>query len=127
MISARPAPDSRTRLPLPVDRISSARSPGARPLLLSGLAVVLLYVVVYPLHGVHWAAGWDAPFYVVWARRAQAFGLSASNTGTRPGTVGLVASLSFDAAKLLFFVFLVLAVLTFLGGLVRGGPVRELW
>jgi hypothetical protein len=94
MISARPAPDSRTRLALPVDRISSARSPDARPLLLGGLAVVLLYVVVYPLHGVHWAAGWDAPSYVVWARRAQAFGLSASNTGTRPGTVGLVATLS---------------------------------
>src|SRR5438876_102193 len=94
MISARPAPDSRTRRPLPVHRISFARSPGARSLALGGLAVVLLYVVAYPLHGVHWAAGWDAPFYVVWARRAQAFGLSASNTGTRPGTVGLVATLS---------------------------------
>ena len=94
MISARPAPDSRTRRPLPVHRISFARSPGARSLALGGLAVVLLYVVAYPWHGVHWAAGSDAPFYVVWARRAQAFGLSASNTGTRPGTVGLVATLS---------------------------------
>jgi uncharacterized membrane protein YtjA (UPF0391 family) len=40
---------------------------------------------------------------------------------------GLVASLSFEAARLLFFVFLVLAVLTFLGGLLRGGSLRDRW
>jgi uncharacterized membrane protein YtjA (UPF0391 family) len=40
---------------------------------------------------------------------------------------GMVASLSFEAAQLLFVVFLVLAVLALLAGVVRGGPVRELW
>ncbi len=41
---------------------------------------------------------------------------------------GLVASLSFEAARLLFFVFLVLAVLIFLGSVARGGgSYRELW
>jgi uncharacterized membrane protein YtjA (UPF0391 family) len=40
---------------------------------------------------------------------------------------GLVASLSFEAARLLFFIFLVLAVLTFLGGVFRGGSVRDMW
>lgn len=39
----------------------------------------------------------------------------------------LVAAFSYDAAKLLFVVFLVLAVLALLAGAVRGGPVRELW
>jgi uncharacterized membrane protein YtjA (UPF0391 family) len=33
---------------------------------------------------------------------------------------GFVADMSFMAAKLLFFVFVVLAVLSFLGGLMRG-------
>jgi uncharacterized membrane protein YtjA (UPF0391 family) len=33
---------------------------------------------------------------------------------------GMVADLSFGAAKILFFVFLVLAVLAFLGGAFRG-------
>jgi uncharacterized membrane protein YtjA (UPF0391 family) len=32
---------------------------------------------------------------------------------------GWVASMSYDAAKILFFVFIVLAVLAFLGGLIR--------
>ena len=39
----------------------------------------------------------------------------------------LVAGLSFGAARLLFVVFLVLAVLTFCGGLVRGAPARDMW
>jgi uncharacterized membrane protein YtjA (UPF0391 family) len=34
---------------------------------------------------------------------------------------GLVADLSFGAAKIVFFVFIVLAVLAFLGGALRGG------
>lgn len=36
---------------------------------------------------------------------------------------GLVAGFSFEAAKILFFIFLVLAVLSFLGGAFRGRPV----
>jgi uncharacterized membrane protein YtjA (UPF0391 family) len=36
---------------------------------------------------------------------------------------GLMASLSFEAAKILFFVFIVLAVLAFLGGALRRPPV----
>lgn len=40
---------------------------------------------------------------------------------------GLVASFSFEAAQLLFVMFLVLAVLSLLAGVVRGGPVRDLW
>lgn len=35
---------------------------------------------------------------------------------------GLVANMSYDAAKILFFVFIVLAVLSFLGGLLRTPP-----
>jgi uncharacterized membrane protein YtjA (UPF0391 family) len=35
---------------------------------------------------------------------------------------GLVADLSFGIAKILFFVFLILAVLAFLGGAFRGRP-----
>jgi uncharacterized membrane protein YtjA (UPF0391 family) len=36
---------------------------------------------------------------------------------------GLVAGVAYDAAKILFFVFIVLAVLSFLGGfLQRGAP-----
>lgn len=36
---------------------------------------------------------------------------------------GLVADLSYGAAKIMFFVFLVLAVLAFLGGALRSPPV----
>jgi len=39
---------------------------------------------------------------------------------------GGVASLSFSAARILFFVFLVLAVLFFLGNMLRGSPNRDL-
>jgi uncharacterized membrane protein YtjA (UPF0391 family) len=35
---------------------------------------------------------------------------------------GLVADMSYSAAKIVFFVFLVLAVLSFLGGSFRGAP-----
>jgi len=35
---------------------------------------------------------------------------------------GFVASLSYDAAKIFFFIFIVLAVLSFLGGMVRQPP-----
>jgi uncharacterized membrane protein YtjA (UPF0391 family) len=35
---------------------------------------------------------------------------------------GLVADLSYGAAKILFFVFLVLAVLSFLGSAIRRAP-----
>jgi uncharacterized membrane protein YtjA (UPF0391 family) len=36
---------------------------------------------------------------------------------------GLVSGIAYDAAKILFFVFIVLAVLSFLGGFVwRGSP-----
>jgi uncharacterized membrane protein YtjA (UPF0391 family) len=36
---------------------------------------------------------------------------------------GLVANISYDAAKIQFFVFIVLAVLSFLGGVLRTPPV----
>jgi uncharacterized membrane protein YtjA (UPF0391 family) len=39
----------------------------------------------------------------------------------------LVAGLALDGARILFFVFLALAVLTFFGGVFRGTPVRDLW
>jgi uncharacterized membrane protein YtjA (UPF0391 family) len=35
---------------------------------------------------------------------------------------GLVANMSYDIAKIFFFVFIVLAVLSFLGGLLRTPP-----
>jgi uncharacterized membrane protein YtjA (UPF0391 family) len=40
---------------------------------------------------------------------------------------GVVASLSFEAARLLFFVFIVLAVIFFVGNAFRGGaPPRDI-
>jgi uncharacterized membrane protein YtjA (UPF0391 family) len=36
---------------------------------------------------------------------------------------GLVAGISLDAARILFFVFIVLAVLSFIGGAFRAPPV----
>lgn len=36
---------------------------------------------------------------------------------------GLVSGMAWDAAKILFFVFIVLAVLSFLGGVMRSPPV----
>ncbi len=38
---------------------------------------------------------------------------------------GLIADMSFVAAKIFFFIFIVLAVLFFLGGLFRGGAPRD--
>jgi uncharacterized membrane protein YtjA (UPF0391 family) len=40
---------------------------------------------------------------------------------------GLVAGVALDIARLLFFVFIVLAVLTFLGSFFRGQPLRDVW
>lgn len=39
---------------------------------------------------------------------------------------GGVAAMSFDAARILFFIFLVLAVLFFIGNFLRGAPPRDL-
>jgi uncharacterized membrane protein YtjA (UPF0391 family) len=39
---------------------------------------------------------------------------------------GFVASMSFEAAKILFFIFLVLAVLFFVGNFMRGAPPRDI-
>jgi uncharacterized membrane protein YtjA (UPF0391 family) len=35
---------------------------------------------------------------------------------------GLISGMAYDAAKILFFVFIVLAVLSFLGGMIRTPP-----
>jgi len=39
---------------------------------------------------------------------------------------GAVASISFEAARIFFFIFLVLAVIFFVGNFVRGAPPRDL-
>jgi uncharacterized membrane protein YtjA (UPF0391 family) len=39
---------------------------------------------------------------------------------------GGVAAVSFEAARILFFVFIVLAVLFFVGNFLRGAPPRDL-
>jgi uncharacterized membrane protein YtjA (UPF0391 family) len=39
---------------------------------------------------------------------------------------GLVADLSFEAARVLFFIFVVLAVLFFIGNFLRGAPPRDI-
>jgi uncharacterized membrane protein YtjA (UPF0391 family) len=36
---------------------------------------------------------------------------------------GLISGMAWDAAKILFFVFIVLAILSFLGGVLRTPPV----
>jgi uncharacterized membrane protein YtjA (UPF0391 family) len=38
---------------------------------------------------------------------------------------GLVADLSFGAAQILFFIFLILAVVFFVGNFLRGAPPRD--
>ncbi len=38
---------------------------------------------------------------------------------------GLIANMAFDAARILFFIFLVLAVLSLLGNVFRGGTPRD--
>ena len=60
----------------------------------TGLLVVALFVVVYPVGGYRVPLGSDTPGYVWWARRAAALGLSAADTGGRPLTVGTMAALS---------------------------------
>ena len=39
---------------------------------------------------------------------------------------GGIASLSYDAARIFFFIFIVLAVLFFIGGFFRGAPPRDI-
>jgi len=39
---------------------------------------------------------------------------------------GGVASMSFEAARILFFIFLILAVIFFIGNFLRGAPPRDL-
>src|SRR5947208_16711373 len=51
-------------------------------------------MAIYPIRGIHWAIGWDTSNYVWWARRGQEVGLAGPNTGSRPATVGLLASIS---------------------------------
>jgi hypothetical protein len=66
-------------------------------LIVSGLlsiGLVLFYAVLFPIEGIRVPAWSDAQTYIWWARRAGALGLSAFGTGTRPATVGLVATLS---------------------------------
>jgi hypothetical protein len=58
------------------------------------LAILLFYVVLFPLRGLR-VPGWsDAQTYIWWARRAGTLGLSAFGTGTRPATVALLSSLA---------------------------------
>ncbi len=51
-------------------------------------------MIVYPLFGLHVTIGSDAPVYAWWARVGGALGMGPLGTGTRPGSVGLVATLS---------------------------------
>jgi hypothetical protein len=82
-----PAPE---RAPAEAARLREA-------LILSGLlsiALVLFYSVLFPIKGIRVPAWSDAQTYIWWARRAGALGLAAFGTGTRPVTVGLLATLS---------------------------------
>jgi len=60
---------------------------------MAALGILAFYVAVYPIKGYRSGIGFDLPVYTWWARRAAAVGLSASYTGSRPGTVGSLAAL----------------------------------
>jgi hypothetical protein len=66
----------------------------AWPAVVVGAALVLAYTIVYPLFGLHVAIGSDAPVYAWWARVGGALGMGPLGTGIRPGSIGLVATLS---------------------------------
>lgn len=64
-------------------------------LLVAGLAlaIVIAFAGVASARGFRLPLGSDTPVYVWWARRAQAFGLGAADTGGRPALVGALAAL----------------------------------
>jgi hypothetical protein len=71
--------------------------PRLKPLMLLGLlavAIIVFYVVVYPVRGIEVGLGSDTPVYVWWARRAGALGLSAFQAGPRPGIVAPLAAIA---------------------------------
>ncbi|HXY71805.1 MAG TPA: hypothetical protein VEM41_04630, partial [Actinomycetota bacterium] len=87
VLSLRPDSDARPE--------SAPRARGAiGPVLLVAAALLLAYVVIYPLFGLHVTIGSDTPVYVWWARLAGAAGLGPLGSGARPGVVGLVATLA---------------------------------
>src|SRR2546425_260941 len=59
-----------------------------------GIAVVVAFVLIYPARGYRIPLGSDTPVYVWWARLAGTVGLGSFQTGTRPGIVGLLATLA---------------------------------
>jgi hypothetical protein len=77
---ARPAPRSAWR--------------DAWPPILAGAALVVAYVLVYPLFDLRVTIGSDASVYAWWARVGGALGMGPLGTGARPGSVGLVATLA---------------------------------
>jgi hypothetical protein len=66
----------------------------ALPAVVVGAGLVLAYTSVYPLFGLHVTIGSDAPVYAWWARVGGALGMGPLGTGIRPGSIGLVATLS---------------------------------
>src|SRR5215831_192044 len=66
----------------------------AWPAVAVGGVLVLAYTIVYPLFGLHVAIGSDVPVYAWWARVGGALGMGPLGTGIRPGSIGLVATLS---------------------------------
>jgi len=74
---------------------SAPKASGAiAPVVLVAAALLLAYVVVYPLFGLRVTIGSDTPVYVWWARLAGAVGMGPLGSGARPGVVGLVATLA---------------------------------
>jgi hypothetical protein len=62
--------------------------------LVLGAGLLLFYVVVYPLFGLHATIGSDSPVYAWWARVGGTLGMGPVGSGARPGSVGLVATLA---------------------------------
>ncbi len=82
----------------PASRFAPLRAPRPRSELLvpglTSLAIVLFYVVLFPLKGIRVPAWSDAQTYVWWTRRAAFLGLRAYGTGSRPATIATLATLS---------------------------------
>jgi hypothetical protein len=73
---------------------SSTPRRGVGAVLLVAAALLFAYVVIYPLFGLKVTIGSDTPVYVWWARLGGAVGMGPLGSGTRPGVVGLVATLA---------------------------------
>lgn len=64
------------------------------PLFVVAAGLLAFYLWIYPIFDVRVGLGSDTPVYVWWSRYAGAAGFGPFRTGTRPGIIGIIATLS---------------------------------